>query len=44
LQRGKDLGVAVLFLHVPPAEVLSVEDQLPVVSALVDEFLRQARS
>lgn len=44
LQRGRDLGVVVLFLHVPPAKILGVESQLPLVSALVDEFMRQARS
>jgi pyrrolidone-carboxylate peptidase len=44
LQRGAELGIQALFLHVPPGEEQSVGDQLPLVSALVDGLLRQVRS
>ena len=33
LQRGAELGIQALFLHVPPGEEQSVGDQLPLVSA-----------
>ena len=44
LQRGAELGIQALFLHVPPGEEQSVGDQLPLVSALVHGLLRQVRS
>ncbi len=35
LGHGRRLGVPGLFLHVPPVDVLSVDEQLPIVRALV---------
>jgi pyrrolidone-carboxylate peptidase len=44
LERGMELEVPALFLHVPPAEVLPVASQLPIVARLASEVARQARA
>jgi pyroglutamyl-peptidase len=44
LSSAARLAVPGLFLHVPPAEVMPVANQMPVVEALIEEFLRQASS
>lgn len=44
LWLGEKHKIPALFLHVPPAELLPVPEQLPLVSGLVDEFLRQTGS
>jgi hypothetical protein len=38
------LGIDGLFLHVPPLDAVSLEEQQAVVEALVDELLAQVRS
>jgi pyroglutamyl-peptidase len=42
LSSAQRLSVPGLFLHVPPVEEATVEEQLPVVEALIVELLRQA--
>ena len=42
LERGLELAVPALFLHVPPADVLPVTSQLPIVERVVAEVERQA--
>ena len=42
LRRAEEWGIGGLFLHVPPAEKVAVEDQLGPVTSLVRELLRQA--
>ncbi|MFT4647444.1 MAG: pyrrolidone-carboxylate peptidase [Glaciecola sp.] len=44
LRRAQELGVQALFLHVPPLDAVPFSDQEPVVQALVDELLAQARA
>jgi pyroglutamyl-peptidase len=40
LTAAESSGVTALFLHVPPAEVLSAEEQTPIVRALVAALAR----
>jgi pyroglutamyl-peptidase len=42
LSTGKRLGVPGLFLHVPPVEAFTIEEQVPVVTAMLAELIRQA--
>ena len=44
LERGLELAVPALFLHVPPVGVLPVASQLPIVERVAAEVLRQARA
>lgn len=44
LRAGAARRIPALFLHVPPSEELSVRRQGGIVTALVEEFLRQAQS
>ncbi len=41
LRRGRELEIPALFLHVPAMDHRSVEEQEPVVLALVEELWRQ---
>ena len=42
-RRAAERGRPALFLHVPPLASASLEEQLPVVSALIEELARQCR-
>ncbi|HPF15075.1 MAG TPA: hypothetical protein PLJ12_12465, partial [Planctomycetota bacterium] len=44
LRLGEAFGIPALFLHVPPAGILPVAEQLPVVRGLVEEVWRQVET